>query len=89
MTMIKSGFEAGNFGTKPTSDVTVGVNRNADLTLLYDGVDLNGTKSVGTHAHMHLAVHLQIGGGTRRKGCGRRRWRRRWRGVEHLVSLGK
>ena len=90
--VVEYGFEAGDFGTEPAGEITVSVNGDADLTLLDDGVNLNGTEGVGAEADMHLGVHLgihlQISGGTgchghkRRCGSGRR-------GVEHLVSLGK
>ena len=38
---VESGFEAGNFGTEPAGNLAVGVNRDANLTLLDNGVNLN------------------------------------------------
>ena len=87
---VESGFKAGNLGTEPAGKIAIGVNGDADLTLLNDGMNLNRAESVGADAQMHLGVHLgiclQIGGGTGRDGRGRRN---RGSGVEHLVSLGQ
>ena len=88
VTVVESGFQARNLGTEPARYVAVGVNRDAYLTLLYDGVNLNRAEGVGANAHMHLAVHLQIAGGTRHDRRSRNHGRSR-RGVEHLVSLWK
>lgn len=85
VTFIESGFEARNFGTEPAGDVTVGVNGNADLTLLDDGMNLNRAEGVGAHANMHLGGGAGIGG----DGRGRRSRRRGRRGVKHLVGLRK
>lgn len=85
MTFVEPGFEARNFGTEPVGDITVGVNGDADLTLLDDGVNLNRAEGVGADADMHLGGGGGIGGDGRGRpsgGSGRR-------GVEHLVSLGK
>jgi len=91
VTVVESGFEARNFGTEPAGDITVGVNSDADLTLLNDGMNLNRTKGISANPQMHLGVdlaiglraRLQIGGGGGYGGCSRRR------GIKHLVSLGK
>jgi len=86
--VIESGLEAGDFGTEPAGEITVSVNGDTDLTLLDDGMNLNGAEGVGADADLHLGVHLQISGGTgcdrHRRCCGRGR-----RGVEHVVSFGK
>ena len=88
--VVEPRFESRNFGTKPARYVTVGVNRDANLTLLDDGMNLNRAEGVGTNADMHLGVHLCS---TRRIGWDRRRGRycrrRGWSGVEHLVNLGR
>jgi hypothetical protein len=90
---VQSGFEARNFGTEPSGDIAVGVNGDANLALLDDSMNLDGTEGVGAEADMHLgvhpAIHLQLGGGAGRDGRGRRSRGRGRRGVEHLVSLGK
>jgi len=85
VTFVEFGFKARNFGTEPAGDITVGVNGNADLTLLDDGMNLNRAEGVGTHADMHLGGGGGIGG----DGRGRRSGGRGRRGVKHLVSLGK
>ena len=75
--------EAGNFGTEPAADVAVGMNRDADLALLDDGMNLNRSEGVCADTDMHLGGRRGIGGDGRRRrsgGSGRR-------GVEHLVSL--
>lgn len=84
---VQSGFQARDFGTEPAGDIAVGVNGDADLALLDDGMNLDGAKSIGTEADMHLGVHLKLGGGTGRNRRRRRRRGRERRGVEHLVSL--
>jgi hypothetical protein len=84
---VESGFEARQFGTEPAGDITVGVNGDADLTLLDDSMDLNRAEGVGADAHMHLGAHLRIGSG--RAGGGRRSGGSGRRGVQHLVSFGK
>ena len=93
MVLVESRFEARDFGTEPAGEILVGVNGDADLTLLDDGVNLNRAEGVGADAQMHLGVdlgiHLHIGGGIGCDGCGRRRGGRGRRGVEHLVSLRK
>ena len=72
---VESGFETRNFGTEPAGDITVGVNGDADLTLLDDGMNLNRAEGVGAHADMHLGGGGGIGGdgrGRRSRGSGRR-----------------
>ena len=86
---VQSGFEARNFRTEPAGDIVVGVNGDADLTLLDDGMNLDGAKSIGTEAEMHLGVHLKLGDGPGRNPRGRRSGGRNRCGVEHLVSLRK
>jgi len=90
---VESGFEARYFGTEPADNIAVGVNRDADLALLDDGVNLDRAEDVGADADMHLCVHLfvhlHIGWGTGHDGCGRLGKRRGRRGVKHLVSLWK
>ncbi len=90
--VVESAFQARNFGTEPAGDIPVTVNRDADLTLLDDGVNLDCAESVGANSDMHLRVrlssHLQIGSGAGNYGRGRwRDWSGR-RSVEHLVSRG-
>lgn len=66
------------------------MNRDANLTLLDDGMNLNCAEGVGTNADMHLGVHLCSSGGVGRDRCRSRH--HGWRGssgVEHLVSLGR
>ena len=91
--LVESRFQARDFGTEPAGEILVGVNGDADLTLLDDSMNLNCAEGVGADAQMHLGVdlgiHLHIGGGIGRDGRGRRRGRRGRRGVEHLVSLRK
>ena len=91
--LVESRFQARDFGTKPAGKILVGVNGDADLTLLDDSMNLNRAEGVGADAQMHLRVylgiHLHIGGRIGRDGSGRRRGRRGRRGVEHLVSLRK
>jgi len=86
---IESGFQARNFGTEPAGDVAVGVNRDPNLALRDNRVNLNRPEGVGANTHMHLAIHLQIGGRTRREGRGRRGGAGSRRGVEHLMCLGQ
>lgn len=83
---VQSRFEPREFGTEPMGDVTVRVNRDADLALLDDGTNLNRAEGFGANADMHLRIYLRSGGGI---GRDRRSGRNRWRGVEHLVSFGK
>ena len=83
--VVESGFEARDFGAEPAGEITVCVNGDADLTLLDDGMNLNGAEGVGANTDMHLGVGrgiLRDGRGWRSGGSGRR-------GVEHLVSFGK
>lgn len=84
--LAESGFEAGNFGTEPPGHITIGVHRDADLTLLDNRMNFNRAEGVGADADMHLGIRLQIGGGTGRRSRGQGLGRRR---VEHLVSFGK
>ena len=83
---VESGFEAREFGTEPMGDVTVRVNRDADLALLENGMNLNRAEGFGANADMHLRIHLGSGGGI---GRNRRSGRSGRRGVEHLVSFWK
>lgn len=83
---VESGFEPRNFGGEPAGNITVGMNGDANLALLNDGMNLNRAESVGADANMHLGVRGGIGGagrGRRSRGSG---WRR---GVEHLMGFGK
>jgi len=82
--LVESRFEAREFGSEPTGDVTIRVNRDADLALLDDGMNLNSSEGFGANADMHLRIYLRSGGGI---GRDRRSGRNRWRGVEHLVSF--
>jgi len=91
--LVESRFEARDFGTEPAGEILVGVNGDADLTLLDDSMNFNRAEGVGADTQMHLRVylgiHLHIGWGIGRDGSGRwHGWRGR-RGVEHLVSLRK
>lgn len=83
MAVVESGFEAGDFGTEPARKITVGMNRDSDLTLLYNGVNLDGAKRVRANSHMHLGAHLNIGGEVWLRSPNR--WSRR-RGIHHLVN---
>lgn len=83
--LVESGFQARNLGTEPAGKIAIGVNGDADLTLLYNSMNLNRAESIGADAQMHLGIPLQIGGGTGRDAIGRRNRRS---GVEHLVRLG-
>lgn len=56
--VVESGFQARNLGTEPAGNVAVGVNRDSNLTLRDDRVNINRAKCVGANAHVHLAVHL-------------------------------
>ena len=58
MIVVETGFQSRHFGTEPAGDVTIRVNRDANLTLLYDGMNLNRADRVGADAHMHLTIHL-------------------------------
>ena len=87
--MVESGFEAWNFGTEPARQITVGVNGDANLTLLDHGMNLHRAECVSTHTDMHFGVHPGIGAEIERGGRGRRTGGSGRRGVEHLVSLGK
>ena len=75
--LVESRFQARDFGTEPAGEILVGVNRDADLTLLDDGMNLHRAEGVGADAQMHLRVdlgiHLHIGGRIGRDGSGRRR----------------
>ena len=62
MVVVESGFEARNFGAEPAGNITVGMNGNANLTLLDDGMDLNRAEGIGADADMHLGVCGQVGG---------------------------
>ena len=88
--VVEPRFEARNFGTEPAGDITVRVNRDSNLTLLDDGMNLNRAERVGTNADMHLGVHLRSSGGIGRDRRHSRHCRGRgWSGVEHLVNLGR
>lgn len=75
MALVGPGLEARNFRTEPARDIAVGLNRDADLALLDDRMNLNRSEGVGANADMHLCVdlgiHLQIGRRIGRDGCGR------------------
>jgi len=89
MVFVESGFEARHLGTEPPRDLAVGVNRDAHLALLDDGMNLNRAEGVGAYADVHLGVHLRIGSGAGRDRSGRQRKGSGRRRVQHLVSLGK
>ena len=82
--LVESRFEAREFGSEPTGDVTVRVNRDADLALLNDGVNLHRSEGFSADADMHLRIHLGGRGGIGRDQRSGRSWRR---GVKHLVSF--
>ena len=83
--LVESRFEAREFGSEPTGDVTIRVNRDADLALLDDGMNLHRAEGFSADADMHLRIHRGSGGIGRDRGCGGSGRR----GVEHLVSFGK
>src|SRR5208283_3552260 len=85
--LVEPGLEARDFGTEPAGKVLVGVNGDANLTLLDDGMNFNRAEGVGADAHMHLGIRLQIGGGAGADGRGRRGWG--GNGVKLLRVLGR
>ena len=54
--VFESRHNAGNFGTKPAGKIAVSVNSDADLTLLHDGMNLDGPEGVGANPDMHLEI---------------------------------
>ena len=72
MVLVEAGLQARDFGTEPPRQTLFGVHRDSNLTLLDDGMNINRTDGVGADADMHLRVHLQSGGGTRRDRHGQR-----------------
>ena len=87
MAVVEAGLETRNFGTEPARDVAITVHRDANLTLLDDGMNLNRSESVGAQADMHLSRSLRIGVDVTRKSGGIGGGSRGRRGVKHLVSL--
>jgi hypothetical protein len=58
--VVESGFKTGHFGTEPAGDVTIGVNGDTDLALLYDGMNFDRSEGVSMDAEVHLSVDLEF-----------------------------
>jgi len=58
MTVIEPGFQSGNFRTEPMSNIAIGMDRDADLALLHNGMNVDGSETVRAHSYMHLGVRL-------------------------------
>jgi len=82
---VESGFEARNFGAEPARHLTVGVNRDADLALLDNGVNFHRAEGGGAESDMHLRGRGGIGS----RGRGRWLWGRGRCGVKFLVGARK